>query len=447
MWITGTLYGLRGISILITTVPPTLGSKCVRVDTTNAGVLDYIKHAYLVLRDKRNNYQKHNSLMFSHLYSERPTEPRDTLVRFGPSNATNTTAMAIPVTTTTTTSTVAAGYIRVSITDDAEKGVNAANSCNHLLSRHFALKNNHLFFIQRHFSPKIFSDVVGWADEGANEQEGLEGLGIEEMINLRDMVEAGVHLGHSTKIWNALNIHTIFGERNGIHVINLEHTIAALRRAAKVVESIAYNGGIILFVGTRANIRDVVIDAAYSSGQYYVVDRWIPGTLTNSRLMTGQQLMGSESYVKLVPDYQPPKTIKKNTDDGEINTNDGGSGSAELGEEKKKQVGDKGGNSRYMKNTTGQRRGDTEDEDYHVMPDLIVSFNPTDVTNTLLAEAQRCLIPTVGVVDTNFDPRKVTYGIPGNDDSSSSIGYIAKVLSKAAYLGKQRRINQAYKGQ
>ncbi|KAI9472534.1 ribosomal protein S2, flavodoxin-like domain-containing protein, partial [Coemansia mojavensis] len=102
-------------------------------------------------------------------------------------------------------------------------------------------------------------------------------------LTLERMMAAGMHLGHSKGLWNPMNLPFIFGERQGIHIINLEHTMAALRRAAQFVKQTAYHGGLVLFVGTRREHRQLAIDAALESSQYFVSGRWTPGTITNQK--------------------------------------------------------------------------------------------------------------------------------------------------------------------
>lgn len=171
------------------------------------------------------------------------------------------------------------------------------------------------------------------------------------------------HLGHSTGLWNPANQRYIFGIRQGIHIISLEVTAAHLRRAAKVVEGVAYHGGLILFVGTRPGQSTCIVKAAEMAKGYHLFDRWSPGAITN-----GDQILHRCSI----------KAIDK--DDNDI-----------AGFE------DKIGEWKALK------------------PDLVVVMNPLE-NYVLLHECGLNNIPSIGVIDTDADPTWVTYPIPANDD-------------------------------
>ncbi|KAI8319997.1 hypothetical protein GQ54DRAFT_264355 [Martensiomyces pterosporus] len=195
-------------------------------------------------------------------------------------------------------------------------------------------------------------------------------------ITLETMMAAGMHLGHSASLWNPLNLPHIFGERQGVHIINLEHTMAALRRAAQLVKGVAYHGGIILFAGTRKDQQQLAVDAALHANQYFVTGKWVPGTLTNP-----QSLLAKHQLYMQEADSDNVKTYK---------------------------------------------------------PDLIIALNPLE-SKTMLAESRLTHVPTVGIVDTNCDPRLVTYGIPCNDDSVRAVSIVAGVLGRAARAGMDLR--------
>lgn len=179
------------------------------------------------------------------------------------------------------------------------------------------------------------------------------------------------HLGHSTSLWNPANQRYIFGVREGIHIISLEVIAAHLRRAAKVVEGVAYHGGLILFVGTRPGQESCVVRAAQLAGGCHLFERWIPGSITN-----GDQIL-RRCTIKVV-----------DKDDNEI----------EGFEEK---IAD----WRALK------------------PDLVVVMDPRE-NYILLHECGLNNIPTIGVCDTDADPTWVTYPIPANDDR-----FVSTVLS------------------
>ncbi|CAG8588618.1 8064_t:CDS:2, partial [Paraglomus brasilianum] len=195
-------------------------------------------------------------------------------------------------------------------------------------------------------------------------------------ITISKLLSAGLHLGHSTSLWNPVTFPFIFGTRAGISIINLEYTIVYLRRACRVVREVALRGGIILFVGTRAGFAQATIEAARRCNGYQVTKRWLPGTISNSR-----QILG-----KLTPAHP-----------------DGGGGPPEV-----------------------------------FKPDLAIVLNPLE-NAIVLAEMKQANIPTIGITDTDFDPRKVTYPIPANDDSVRGVTLIAGVLSVAARDGLNHR--------
>ena len=172
---------------------------------------------------------------------------------------------------------------------------------------------------------------------------------------------AGAHLGHTTALWNPGNARYIFGVRDGIHIISLDVAAAHLRRAAKVVSGVARAGGSIVFVGTRPGQERCVINAAKLSGGAHVFDWWIAGTITNAH-----SLLANKKAVE--KDMQDRVVSKKPVDDGRV-----------------------------------------------VIPDLVVVLNPME-NSVALHECAVAGVPTVGIVDTDMDPLRVTYPIPCNDD-------------------------------
>ena len=182
-------------------------------------------------------------------------------------------------------------------------------------------------------------------------------------ITLELLMASQSHLGHSTSLWNPANQRYIFGIRQGVHIISLETTAAHLRRAAKVVEGVAYHGGLILFVGTRPGQADCIVKAAKLAQGCHLFERWKPGSITN-----GDQILANCAI----------RAIDK--DDNEI-----------AGFE------DKINDWRALR------------------PDLVVVMNPLE-NYVLLHECGLNNIPSIGVIDTDADPTWVTYPIPANDD-------------------------------
>jgi small subunit ribosomal protein S2 len=182
-------------------------------------------------------------------------------------------------------------------------------------------------------------------------------------VTLELLMASQSHLGHATSLWNPANQRYIYGIRQGIHIISLETTAAHLRRAAKVVEGVAYHGGLILFVGTRPGQSAAVVRAAQLSKGCHLFEKWIPGSITN-----GEQILRKCGIKAL------------NEHDEEVD-----------GFEEK--IAD----WKALK------------------PDLVVVMNPLE-NYILLHECGLNNIPTIGVVDTDADPTWVTYPIPANDD-------------------------------
>ncbi|KAF4635698.1 hypothetical protein G7Y89_g2400 [Cudoniella acicularis] len=216
-----------------------------------------------------------------------------------------------------------------------------------------------------------------------------------EHVTLELLLASQSHLGHSTSLWNPANQRYIFGVRQGIHIISLEETAAHLRRAAKVVEGVAYHGGLILFVGTRAGQAACVVKAAQLSKGCHLFERWTPGSITNK-----DQILG-KCDIKVV-----------DKDDVEITQ----------------------GYEEKLEGWTALK------------PDLVVCLNPLE-NYIMLHECGLNNIPTIGIVDTDADPTWVTYPIPANDDSLRCVQVIAGVLGRAGEEGQRKRLEVAREGQ
>ncbi|RAK88132.1 40S ribosomal protein S2 [Aspergillus costaricaensis CBS 115574] len=214
-------------------------------------------------------------------------------------------------------------------------------------------------------------------------------------VTLEMLLANQTHLGHSTSRWNPQNSRYIFGIREGTHIISLDITAAYLRRAAKIVEEVAFRGGLVLFAGTRKGQKRAVVRAAELAQGYHIFERWIPGSLTN-----GQQILG-----------HCDKKIVNGLDE------------------------------------TIEDLWKEELEGYRALkPDLVVCLNPVENV-VLLHECGLNNVPTIGIIDTDADPTRVTYPIPANDDSLRSVTLIAGVLGRAGEAGQQRRLALARKGE
>ncbi|KAK5942591.1 hypothetical protein PMZ80_005156 [Knufia obscura] len=216
-----------------------------------------------------------------------------------------------------------------------------------------------------------------------------------DQVTLPMLLANQCHLGHATALWHPGNSTYIFGIRENIHIISLEITLSYLRRAAKVVQEVARRGGIILFVGTRKAMRDVVVNSATLAGGYHIFQRWIPGSLTN-----GQQIL-DRCAVKVV-----------NAADEEL--------------------------EQYREPLKSSSRA-------VLRPDLVVCLNPLE-NEVCLHECGLYNVPTIGIVDTDVNPAWVTYPIPANDDSPRSVALISGALARAGEQGQMLRREEGLQG-
>ncbi|MCX8132465.1 MAG: 30S ribosomal protein S2 [Roseococcus sp.] len=220
-------------------------------------------------------------------------------------------------------------------------------------------------------------------------------------VSLRQLLEAGVHFGHHTRRWNPKMAPYIFGVRNQVHILDLQQTVPMLERALRAVRDTVAAGGRVLFVGTKKAAAEYVAEAATRCGQYYVNHRWLGGTLTNWRTITGSIKRLKEMDARLSGDVQG--LTKK-----EI---------LMLTRERDKLERALGG----IREMGG-------------LPDLLFVI---DVVKEKLAiqEANTLGIPVVAVVDSNADPSGVTYPIPGNDDAIRAINLYCDLVAAAVFEG------------
>ena len=225
-------------------------------------------------------------------------------------------------------------------------------------------------------------------------------------ITVKDLLDAGVHFGHQTKRWNPRSKPYIFDHRQGITIIDLGKTHAALEKACAFVEETIGNGGNLLFVGTKRQAKEIIREAATSTNMPYCVDRWLGGTLTNY----GTVKRSIAKYKK----YQAMETS------GEM---------AKL--PSKEEAAIKREMTRMQRNFNGiADMGDLPSAMF------IVDINHEEIA---VAEGNRCGIPTIGLADTNSDPSLLTYPIPGNDDAVKSIRIIVEAIVAAVQSGLSQR--------
>ncbi|MGB0115684.1 MAG: 30S ribosomal protein S2 [Terriglobales bacterium] len=225
-------------------------------------------------------------------------------------------------------------------------------------------------------------------------------------ITMKELLEAGVHFGHQTKRWNPKMKEYIFGERNGIYIIDLQKTLKMFKEASKFVQDLAAEGRIILFVGTKRQAQDAIAEEAQRCSMYYVNQRWLGGLLTNwvtvqksvKRLKELDDMATDGRY-----DLLPKKEVIK------------------LERERKHLQANLAG----IKNMTR-------------LPDAIFVID-SNKEQIAVRESRKLGIPVVAVVDTNCDPSEVDYVIPGNDDALRAIRLFTSKISESIAEGVHAR--------
>ncbi|MEK6686754.1 MAG: 30S ribosomal protein S2 [Pseudomonadota bacterium] len=228
-------------------------------------------------------------------------------------------------------------------------------------------------------------------------------------VTMRQMLEAGVHFGHQTRFWNPKMAPYIFGHRNKIHIINLENTLVMYEEAMKYVRQLSANKGVILFVGTKRQARDIVREEAARCGSPYVDQRWLGGMLTNFKTIK-QSIKRLQDMEIMVQDGTLDKLVKKEALD--------------LQRELDKLNSSLGG----IKDMKG-------------LPDALFVID-VGYQKGAVTEARKLGIPVIGVVDTNHNPDGLQYIIPGNDDSSRAIRLYARGVADAVLEGRNQAIQE-----
>lgn len=224
------------------------------------------------------------------------------------------------------------------------------------------------------------------------------------VVTMKELLEAGVHFGHQVKRWNPKMKKYIFGERNGIYIIDLQKTLKGLEEACKFVRETATTGAPILFVGTKKQAQDAVQEEAQRAGAFYVNQRWLGGMLTN--------------FSTIRKSIERLKSIEKMKEDG---TYDALS---------KKEI------SLLEKERTKLERNLTGIKEMNSLPGAVFVVDPKK-ERIAIAEARKLSIPVVAVVDTNCDPDEVDYVIPGNDDAIRAIKLITSKIADSVSEGKE----------
>ena len=225
-------------------------------------------------------------------------------------------------------------------------------------------------------------------------------------FSMRQLLEAGVHFGHSTRRWNPKMSPFIFGERNNIHIIDLQQTVPMLHQALEAVTKTVSSGGRVLFVGTKRQASTKIADAAKRCGQYYVNHRWLGGMMTNWRTISN--------------------SIKRLRDLDE-----------KLGGETE------GLTKKEVLNLTRERdkleRALGGIKEMGGLPDIlfVIDTNKEDIA---VAEANKLGIPVIGVIDSNSDPKGINFPVPGNDDALRAINLYCDLVAGAVFSGLQSEV-------
>jgi len=221
--------------------------------------------------------------------------------------------------------------------------------------------------------------------------------------SMRQLLEAGVHFGHTTRRWNPRMAPYIFGVRNGIHIIDLEQTVPLLNQALLTVRNVVAGGGRVLFVGTKRQASDKIAEAAKRCGQYYVNHRWLGGMLTNWKTI-------SNSIKRL-------RAVEEQL------------GESQIGLTKKE-----------ILNLTRERdkleRALGGIKEMGGLPDVLFVID-TNKEHIAVEEANNLNIPVIGVLDSNSNPDGVTFPVPGNDDALRAIGMYCDLFADAVLDGIQ----------
>ena len=233
------------------------------------------------------------------------------------------------------------------------------------------------------------------------------------VVTMKELLEAGVHFGHQIKRWNPKMKKFIFGERNGIHIIDLQKTAKMLDDACNFIKDISGNGESVLFIGTKKQSQDVILEEARRAQSYFVNQRWLGGVLTNFKTIR-------QSIEKL-------KKIEKMKEDGTYEL-------LPKKEVAKLEVE----RMRLEKNLGGIKEMST-------LPGAVFVIDPKK-ESIAVAEARKLSIPIVALVDTNCDPNQVDHVIPGNDDAIRAIRLITSRVADAVIEGRSifdKRIQEA----
>ncbi len=234
---------------------------------------------------------------------------------------------------------------------------------------------------------------------------------MSQLVSMRKLLENGVHFGHQTRRWDPKCKPFIYTAKNGIYIINLEKTQEDLKVAYDKLKEIAENGGKVLFVGTKKQAQQIVLDEATRCGSFYINQRWLGGTLTNFRTIQ--------------------KRIKRLIEINEMET------SGTINVYTKKEIALIRKEASRLENFLGGIK------EMKKLPDAVIVVDPMEDHNAVL-EAKKLGIPVFGLTDTNCNPAFVDYAIPSNDDAVKSIKLMISLLADAIVEAKGGILQDAY---
>jgi len=229
------------------------------------------------------------------------------------------------------------------------------------------------------------------------------------VISMKSLLEAGVHFGHQVQRWNPKMKKYIFTKRNNIHIIDLQKTVKELKKAYKFLREVSSEGKQVLFVGTKRQIQEIVMQEAQRAGVYYITTRWLGGTLTNYETLR-------KSIARL-------NELQKSKDDGIL----------ELLPKKEA--------SRREKERIKLDKLLVGIKDMKNLPSAMFLVDPIQEA-TAVAEAKRLNIPIIAICDTDCDPDKIDYPIPGNDDAMRSVRLFTGLMAEAVIEGRKMKETQ-----
>ncbi|MFO0752665.1 MAG: 30S ribosomal protein S2 [Thermodesulfovibrionales bacterium] len=226
------------------------------------------------------------------------------------------------------------------------------------------------------------------------------------VVTMKELLEAGVHFGHQVKRWNPKMKKFIFGERNGIHIVDLQKTLKGLVEAYNYAKEISASGAPILFVGTKKQAQDAIAEESRRAGAFYVNSRWLGGMLTN--------------FTTVKKSIERLKKIDAMKEDGTYTVL------------KKKEV------SLLEKERINLEKNLSGIKEMGSIPGALFIIDPRK-EKIAVAEARRLSIPIIAVVDTNCDPDEIDYVVPGNDDAIRAIKLISSKMADAILEGRNTR--------